>query len=70
MKNPWNLTPSEVKAMDALCAMGSEKEAAHTLGKAATTISSQVVLAQRKMGARTRLLALLAWDRHKRTPRP
>lgn len=64
--NPWNLTPAEVQAMDAMCDHGSYKGAARAIGKSARTLENQVGAAAKRMGMQTALQRYLAWDRGRR----
>jgi hypothetical protein len=61
--NPWNITPREIMALEAYIQEGSEKAAAHVLGRDFRTISTQLNRARLRMKARTRLHCVLMWDR-------
>lgn len=52
--------------MDAMCKYGSVKLAAHALGVAQATIECQLSAAGKAIGAPTRLLKYLEWDRARR----
>lgn len=51
-ENPWNLTPYQVEAMDALLKHRFAKRAADRLGISRTALNERVKDAKRKMGLR------------------
>jgi len=65
--NQWDISQAEAAALDALILMGSEQLAADALGVSVKTVSAQVSRAKVRMGMKTRLLALIAWDRRTRS---
>lgn len=52
VSNPWGLTCAEVDAMDVVCEVGSQTDAAKRLGVKLNTLKSQLMSARRKMGIR------------------
>lgn len=64
--NPWGLTPCECAALDAVIRHGGYKMAGFALGLSPKTVHMQLAKARERMGERTRLLTLIAWDRHAR----
>lgn len=63
--NPWNITPAMQKVLDAIIAVGSPKGAAYELNISIRTLDCLFGEAKKRMGLRTRLHALLEWDRYK-----
>jgi DNA-binding CsgD family transcriptional regulator len=63
MNNPWNLTPREAQIMNRLTEIGLEKIVAMELGISHKTVQELVNRAKRRIGARTRVTAILEWDR-------
>jgi DNA-binding NarL/FixJ family response regulator len=62
--NPWNLTPRQCEALDAIIACDCDKQAAAKMGISYKTISVHVNRAVQRSGARTKLRLILMWDRH------
>jgi FixJ family two-component response regulator len=62
--NPWDLPPQQCNALDSVIATACEKRAAAAMGLSPKTVSVYLCRAREKMQARTRLHALLMWDRH------
>jgi FixJ family two-component response regulator len=62
--NPWDLPPQQCNALDSVIATACEKRAAAVMGLSPKTVSVYLCRAREKMQARTRLHALLMWDRH------
>lgn len=68
--DPWNLSALQVEALKVTIECGGrEKVAAQKLGVARMTLTSRVVEARKKIGAETRIAALLEWDRWIRSRR-
>lgn len=65
-RNPWNLSPGECRALDALIAHVCDKGAGAALGLSPSTISAHADRARLRMNARNRLDLLLKWDRFRR----
>lgn len=61
--NPWGLTPSMAKSMEAVNKTGNNKLAARLLGLEAISVEQNVLRARDQMGHEYRLLALLEFDR-------
>ena len=68
--NPWNLTPGQARAMDAICTSGCHKRAAQVLGLSVKTIESHADQAGRRMGTKSKLHKYLEWDRWTRRKTP
>lgn len=68
MNNPWNLTPRQFEVLKTMATTGkgSAKETARILGGTDRTVEVHVAAAMKKMGAATRLHAVLIWDRANR----
>jgi FixJ family two-component response regulator len=66
MTNPWNLPPREVEVMSRMVAAGLEKIVAADLGISRKTVQELVGRAKKRIGARTRVTALIEWDRWER----
>jgi DNA-binding NarL/FixJ family response regulator len=66
MTNPWSLPPREVEVMNLLIQTGLEKIVALELGLSRKTVQELVGRTRKRMGARTRLLAAIEWDRWSR----
>jgi FixJ family two-component response regulator len=64
--NPWGLTPRESEVMSLLVTTGMEKIVAADLGISVKTVAELMRRAKGKMKAKTRLLAVLEWDRWQR----
>jgi FixJ family two-component response regulator len=62
--NPWDLPPQQCNALDSVISTACEKRAAAAMGLSPKTVSVYLCRARDKMQARTRLHALLMWDRH------
>jgi len=69
MTNPWGLPPSEVRAICAIRTTGTVKGAARELGLSTKTIDEQMARTRRRMGTRSTLSAVLAFDRWEREAR-
>lgn len=67
MSDPWNLTPQQIAALTAVAKVGCDKCAAESMGLSSKTVSQHVMAAKRRMHVKTRLLAVLEWDRYNRT---
>jgi DNA-binding CsgD family transcriptional regulator len=66
VSNPWKLTPREVETLDKIIALGAEKGAAYELGISPKTVHTLFDRARKRIGSRTRLLAVLEFDRWRR----
>lgn len=66
MSNPWSLPPREAQVMTCLANKGAEKVVAAELGIAAGTVKELVARAKKRIGAQTRLTAVIQWDRWQR----
>lgn len=66
MSNPWNLPPREAQVMTQMADKGSEKVVADELGISRHTVNEYMTRAKKRIGARSRLLALIEWDRWER----
>jgi DNA-binding CsgD family transcriptional regulator len=66
MSNPWGVTAREAQVLDMICEKGSGKIASMELGISAQTVCAMLMRVKRRMGARTRTLVLLEWDRWSR----
>ncbi len=66
--NPWNLTPAQAAAFDAVCETGCTKLAARALGVEPKTIQVHLSAGSKKLGAPSgdRLKKFLLWDRFRR----
>lgn len=64
--SPWNLTPHQAQALDAIVETGCHKLAARKLFLSEKTIEIHSARARKLIGAPNRVLALLAWDRWRR----
>jgi DNA-binding CsgD family transcriptional regulator len=62
--NPWDLPPQQCNTLDSVIAHFGEKGAAAAMGVSHRTVSEYLRRAREKMQARTRLHAVLMWDRH------
>jgi DNA-binding NarL/FixJ family response regulator len=62
--NPWNFTPRQCEALDAIIASDCDKQAAEKMGISYKTISVHISRALERSGARTRIQMILMWDRH------
>lgn len=65
--NPWGLAPREAEAMSLLAETGSSKTAADRMNLSFKTVDALAERARSRMEARTRLQAVVLWDR---TTRP
>lgn len=65
--NPDQLSPREVKALDAVVSTGCNKGAARLLGISPRAIEDYMRSARQKLGAANRILLVLEWDRAKRS---
>lgn len=73
MSNPWNLSPREAEVLQTMASIGSgsAKQAAREIGGLTDrTVEIHVHNAMKKMGAATRLGAVLMWDREQRGAKP
>lgn len=70
MSNPWGMTAREEQVAQAILETGSGKGAAMVLNISPITVSALMARAAKRMGARTRLLCLLGYDRWHREHRP
>ena len=61
-QNPWGLTPSEVKAMDAMIKYGCAKRAGRALNLSPLTIKDYTHSGGRKICPDVRLLRYIAWS--------
>jgi len=62
-KNPWGLTPAELRVLDAIYRTGGGELAAKDLGLSIKTVSGRVTGILKKMPAPNRTLAVLAYAR-------
>jgi FixJ family two-component response regulator len=62
--NPWDLPPRQCEALDSVIANFCEKRAAVAMGVSPKTVSEYLCRARDRMQARSRLHAVLMWDRH------
>lgn len=69
-ENPWNLSPRECEVMRLICAGKSLKQAGREMGIDQRTVQCHLTRARKKMGEKTRVGAVLAWDRNLRPMRP
>lgn len=67
MSNPWGLPPREAQVMTGMAELGAEKVVADRLGISRKTVMELVYRAKKRIGARTRLLAVIEWDRWARS---
>jgi hypothetical protein len=66
-ETPWNLTPGEQRALDAVTeAYGDFKQAANDTGANYHTMHIMVGRARDKMAAKNVTMAALMWDRFRR----
>lgn len=63
MSNPWGITARESQVLNLMCEKGSGKIAARELGISDITVSRHLAHAAARVGARTRTLLILEWDR-------
>jgi DNA-binding CsgD family transcriptional regulator len=63
MSNPWKLPPREAQVMSCMADKGSQKVVAAELGIAQNTVQELVYRAKQRIGARTSMAAVVAWDR-------
>ena len=66
--NPRGLTDRQAEVMDALVKCGCSKQVAADLGIQYRVVDYLARAAARKLSARNRAMALLAWDRLRRSP--
>lgn len=59
--SPWNLRPSEAKALDALLVTGSTKRAAAMLGISQKSIEPALQSARDRLGVDTTIHAVIKW---------
>jgi DNA-binding CsgD family transcriptional regulator len=64
--NPWGLTEKEEQAMRLLIEHGSQKVVALTMGCTAGRLSNILTKASERIGERTHIKAVLAFDRYER----
>lgn len=57
------LTPTMCEALEAVVEQYSDKHAASVLGVSAKAVTNTICRAKKRLGATTRLHALLMWDR-------
>jgi len=62
-QNPWGLTATEIKAMDAVIAHGSVKRAAAALNLEPDTIKGYTHTGGRKIAPNDKLTRYILWDR-------
>jgi predicted DNA-binding protein (UPF0251 family) len=68
MTNPWDLNERHIEALTySIAFAGREKVAADRLGIGRMTLTNRIRDARIKMGAETRIAALIEWDRWART---
>jgi DNA-binding NarL/FixJ family response regulator len=65
--NPWNLTPGETRALEAILHTGSSGGAADVLRLNPSTVEEHTRNVKTKMGTATTLLAVVTYDRWKRS---
>lgn len=68
--SPWDVTPAEARAMDAMCEHGCYKLACAATGLSRKTIETHVCRVGKKMRARTVIGKYVAWDRWRRSGAP
>ena len=66
--NPWGLTDAEARTLAAIVEVGANKLAARRLSVDPSTVDQHLSAARKKIGAATRLQAVIEWDRMTRTP--
>lgn len=64
--NPWNLTPSQIRVMDAYIKHGSHKATARALDCEVKHVENMVLLARDRMGVDHRIQQVIEYDRWKR----
>ena len=62
---PWDLSPAEIRAFNAVCDTGSVQLASVRLGISCSAIEHRTAKARKKMGARLPLTGYLMWDRYR-----
>lgn len=67
MSNPWNLPPREAEVMTRMADRGAEKVVAAELGISPYTVKELVARAKKRIGAKTRLCAVVEWDSWERS---
>ncbi len=65
--NEWNLSAREAQVLDAWTEVGCSKLVADRLGLSINTLETHKTRIKRKSQYRIYTLALLAWDRSRRT---
>ena len=65
-ETPWNLTPRQQEAMDAMVATGSVKLAALVMRANQNTAAELIRQARERMDAGSLTMAALMWDRYRR----
>jgi DNA-binding NarL/FixJ family response regulator len=66
MTNPWNLSPRQCEALDALVQVGCNKKIASALGiENPDALKNQFRRACEKVGVENRVQLAVAWDRWK-----
>lgn len=65
-RNPWDLTPAEVRAVMLCGVLGRFEEVAAVTGKSAETVKNQVYKARKKMEVTTIAQAVLRLERWRR----
>jgi DNA-binding NarL/FixJ family response regulator len=63
--NPWNLTATQARVLEALAEHGADKIAARALGVTHRAIELQISIARKRMGGVDRLCAVVMYDRWK-----
>ena len=64
--NPWGLTATEIKAMDAVIEHGSVKRAAAALSLEPDTVKGYTHTGGRKIAPKDKLTRYILWDRWRR----
>jgi DNA-binding CsgD family transcriptional regulator len=63
--NPWNLTATQARVLEALAEHGADKIAARALGIDHKTVENHTANARKRMGGVDRLCAVVMYDRWK-----
>jgi DNA-binding CsgD family transcriptional regulator len=69
VSNPWQISPKQGEALAGLVEYPSSKALARKLGIEAKTIEARVARAREQMGGRSRVQAVVEWDRWERAHR-
>jgi hypothetical protein len=64
--NPWDLSPTLTRAIDAVINHGTHKHAARALGVDPQIVTDRMKRVRRVMGANSSVIAVIKWDRWKR----